>query len=140
MILTKGDKMVLTPTYYVFKMYQVHQDATYLPLELTCEKRTVRDNRIVPMVSASASRDASGRIHVSLANVDLEKEQTVHLSLENVPVKSVSGEILTATDIQAYNSFDKPDVVKPQSFKGVKVKNGVLTVKLPAKSIVTLEI
>ena len=140
MILTKGDKMVLTPTYYVFKMYQVHQDATYLPLELTCEKRTVRDNRIVPMVSASASRDASGRIHVSLANVDLEKEQTIRLSLENVPVKSVSGEILTATDIQAYNSFDKPDVVKPQSFKGVKVKNGVLTVKLPAKSIVTLEI
>ena len=140
MILTKDEKMILTPTYYVFKMFQVHQDATYLPLDLTCEKRMVRDNREVPMVSASASRDASGRIHISLANVDLAKEQSIQLSLKDEKVKSVKGEILTSSNIQAYNSFEHPDAIQPQAFKGAKVKNGQLTVTLPAKSIVVLEV
>ena len=140
MILTKDEKMILTPTYYVFKMFQVHQDATYLPLDLTCEKRMVRDNREVPMVSASASRDASGRIHISLANVDLAKEQSIQLSLKDEKVKSVKGEILTSSNIQAYNSFEHPDAIQPQVFKGAKVKNGQLIVTLPAKSIVVLEV
>ena len=64
--------MVLTPTYYVFKMYKVHQDATYLPLDLTCEKMNVRDNRTVPMVSATASKNKNGVIHISLSNVDAD--------------------------------------------------------------------
>ena len=77
MILTKDDKMVLTPTYHVFEMYKVHQDATYLPLELNCERKIVRDDRIVPMVSATASRDANGFIHISLSNVDLQESQEI---------------------------------------------------------------
>ena len=48
MILTSGKNMVLTPTYYVFKMYNVHQDATYIPLELNCDMMDVRDNRRIP--------------------------------------------------------------------------------------------
>jgi len=140
MILTKGKEMVLTPTYHVFKMYQVHQDAVSLPFDLVCDKRMVRDHREVPVVSVSASRDASGRIHVSLANIHLEEEQSVSLSLKDGQVKSVKGEILTASDIQDYNSFEYPEKVCPQVFKGAKVENGELSVELPAKSIVVLEV
>src|SRR5205807_10595253 len=32
MILTEKEKMVLTPTYYVFKMYVPYQDATFVPV------------------------------------------------------------------------------------------------------------
>lgn len=139
MILTKGKEMVLTPTYHVFKMYRVHQDAMALPFDMISDKRTVRDNREVPMVSVSASRDASGRIHVSLANIDLKEERTVCLNLDGASIKTVKGEMLTAPDIQAYNSFEHPDAVKPLAFNGAKVKDGVVSVKLPAKSIVVLE-
>lgn len=140
MILTNDRQMVLTPTYYVFKMYQPHQDATYLPLDLMCEQKTVRDGRVIPMVNASASRDANGKIHVSLANVDLKKEQNVILTLGDYKVKTVSGEVLTAKDMKAYNSFEQPDAVKPQPFKGAKLKDDRLSVILPAKSIVVLEV
>lgn len=140
MILTKEKEMVLTPTYYVFDMYKVHQNATYLPLDMVCEQKAVRDNRVVPMVSASASRDTSGVIHVSLANVDLEKKQRVQLSLKDFKVKSVNGQLLTASDIKAHNSFEKPDVVNIQEFKGAKIDKGSLIVTLPAKSIVMLEV
>lgn len=140
MILTKEDKMVLTPTYHVFEMYKVHQDATYLPMELNCEKKVVRDNRIVPMVSATASRDANGVIHISLSNIDLKETQEVDLSLENVKAKNVTGRILTAANIGDYNSFENSGAVTPKEFTAIKVNKGNLKVTLPAKSIVMLEV
>lgn len=140
MILTKDDKMVLTPTYHVFEMYKVHQDATYLPMDLQCERKIVRDDRIVPMVSATASRDKNGVIHISLSNVDLEESQDLTLSLDDVQVQSVSGRILTAKNVDDYNSFEYPDVVSPKDFKGTKITKNGLKISLPAKSIVVLEV
>ena len=135
MILTKDKEMVLTPTYYVFKMYKVHQNATYLPIDLTCEKINVRDNRTVPMVSATASKNKDGVIHISLSNVDADEAQEITINLGETKAKKAIGEILTA-----YNSFEKPNIVKPAPFKEVKINKGTMKVKLPAKSIVTLEL
>lgn len=140
MILTNDDKMVLTPTYHVFEMYKVHQDATYLPLDLICDKATVRDNREVPMVSATASRDIEGKIHVSLSNVDIDQPQTITIDLQKTPVKNVNGTILTSASINDHNTFEIPNKVKPSEFKGAKIEKGVLKVTLPAMSIVTLTI
>lgn len=144
MILTQGDKMVLTPTYYVFKMYNVHQDATYLPIEVKCEVAKLEGernkNRELPMLSATASKNAQGVIHISLSNVDAKERQVVTIDLANVQGKQVAGEILTAAKLTDHNSFDQPDQVKAVPFSGAKLKKNVLTVDLPAKSIVTLEI
>ena len=140
MILTKDKDMVLTPTYYVFKMYKVHQDATYLPLDLTCDKMNVRDNRTVPMVSATASKDKNVVIHISLSNVDADNAQEITVNLPDVNAKKAIGEILTSANLTDYNSFEKPNIVKPASFKEVKINKGIMKVKLPAKSIVTLEL
>lgn len=140
MILTQEDQMVLTPTYYVFEMYKVHQDATFLPFDLICDREKVRDEREVPMVSATASRDAAGNIHISLSNVDLRQKQTVTIDLQNIPVKNVKGTILTSSAIQDHNTFEKPDKVKPAEFKEAKVEKGVLKVTLPAMSVVTLSV
>lgn len=138
MILTKDKQMVLTPTYYVFDMYKVHQEATHLPLKMVCDNKKVRDNREIPMISATASRNKDGVIHISLSNIDMDNEQEVSLSLEGVAPKGVSGQMLAAKTINDCNTFDKPNTLKLVSFKGAKVKDGVITVKLPAKSIVTL--
>ena len=140
MILTKGKDMVLTPTYHVFEMYKVHQDATFLPMDLICDKEKVRDNRKVPVVSASASRDSQGKIHISLANVDPRQSENIHIDLQNVTIKSVNGRILTASSINDYNTFDSPEKVKPEVFKGAKVEKGKLSVSLPPMSIVVLEV
>jgi alpha-N-arabinofuranosidase len=142
MILT-NDKggMVLTPTYHVFRMYKVHQDATYLPFDLICDKMTVRDNRVVPMISATASRDKNGVIHISLSNVDADNGREITVELPGLKGKKVSGEILTSANLTDHNTFEKPNTVKPSAFSGAKIANdGALTVSLPAKSIVTLEI
>ncbi len=146
MVLTKGDKMVLTPTYYVFKMYNVHQNAVNIPLEITTDTKGVKKagqmhyDAELPMVSATASKDDNGLIHISLSNVDLDNAQEITINLQGVSAKTVTGEILTAKNIDDYNDFDAPNVVKTTEFKGAKLKGNKLTLTLPAKSIVALEL
>ncbi|WP_286330990.1 alpha-L-arabinofuranosidase C-terminal domain-containing protein [Duncaniella freteri] len=138
MVLTRGDKMVLTPTYYVFKMYIPHQGATPIPLDVTTVRKDVRDGRSVDMLQATASRK-DGKITVSLSNVDLDKEMEVAIALGNESkAKNISGNILTAGSIDDYNDFDKPEKVTLKPFSGAKAAKGSIKVKLPAKSIVTL--
>ena len=141
MVLT-NDKggMVLTPTYHVFKMYNVHQDATHIPLDIICDRIAVRDNRVLPLVSATASKDRNGVIHISLSNVDLNNEQQITIELPGLKAKAVTGEILTSKNIADHNTFDHPDTVNVTAFKGAKLNKGTLQVTLPAKSIVTLSI
>ena len=137
---TGNGHIVLTPTYHVFRMYQPFQDATYLPLDVKCDSMKVRDNRTIPMVSASAAKTKDGNIVISLANVSLDKAQNIDVDIEDAGIKNISGEILTSKNIGDYNDFNNPNVVKPVPFKDVKVKRNTLKVKIPAKSIVVLNI
>ena len=140
MILTKDKEMILTPTYYAFKMYKVHQDATYLPLDISCDTVNVRGERRVPMVSATASKDKNGEIHISLSNIDVNNAQEVTVNLEGTNTKKAIGEILTSANITDYNSFEKPNTISLAPFSDVKVSKGIMKIKLPAKSIVTLKL
>jgi alpha-N-arabinofuranosidase len=140
MILTNDKGIILTPTYYVFKMYNVHQDATFLPFDLTSDMIS-RDGKNIPSLSGTASRDKNGLIHISLSNVDPDKDSDVTIDLGGVSVKSIKGEILTSKNLVDHNTFDNPGVVKTVDFKGAKiVSGGSITVKVPAKSIITLEV
>ncbi len=143
MILTdQKDKghMVLTPTYHVFQMYQGFQEATHLPLDIQCDSLTTTEGKNVPALSASAARQADGSLILSLANTRLDKEQTITVNLSGTEAKTAEGSILTSKNVADYNDFEHPEVVKPQPFKNAKIKKNQLTVKLPAKSIVVLNI
>jgi len=138
-ILTKDEKMVLTPTYYVFKMFRVHQEAKLLNTDLRCENYVFGDKKI-PAVSASASLDNEGKMHISLANLNPNKEIVITCPIIGDTYKTVAGEVLTAKEMAAYNSFEKPEMVKPVSFNGFKLKEDILTITLPPKSVVVLEL
>jgi len=139
MILTDGPKMVLTPSYYVFDMYKVHMGATNLPIDIQCDSLSSHTRKFAA-VSASASKDAKGLIHITLANIDPDKEQKITIDLANVKLTKVSGTILTAKSIDSYNTFDNPNVVKPAAFKDAKISKTGLTVTVPAKAIISLEL
>ncbi len=70
LILTEGEKMILTPTYHVFDMYQVFHDTTSVPVDLITDKYRFGAGTPLPAVRVSASRDSEGRMHLSLANLD----------------------------------------------------------------------
>ncbi len=150
MILTDTEgtgHMVLTPTYYVFQMYKDFQDATYLPADVKTDSIAVEGGHMfkmtngnIPAVSLSAAKKQDGSVVVALANTSLDKAQEVQLSLDGMQPKTISGQVLTSKTIQDYNDFDNPDVVKPSEMKGAKVKKNVVTMKVPAKSIVVVNL
>lgn len=137
-ILTEGEKMILTPTYHVMKMYNVHQDAQLIPIELNTPDYEFNGEKL-PAISASASKDKDGLIHISLINIDASKTNTVSIDLNGVQVKSVSGDILTSSTLQDHNTFDNPEKIIPKSFKDFKLKKGVLEISIPPFSVVVLE-
>ncbi|MFZ5832796.1 MAG: alpha-N-arabinofuranosidase [Planctomycetota bacterium] len=139
MILTDQERMVLTPTYHVFEMYKVHQEATMLPVAVTCgEYRFQRDS--VPQLSASASKDAAGAVHISLCNLDPNRAVAVECVLQGIEGTSVTGRVLTADAMQAHNTFDAPEQVKPKTLEGIERTDKGLTVTLPAKSVAVIEV
>ena len=138
-ILTRDDKMVLTPTYHVFRMFNVHQNARLLNIDMKCEDYT-NGEKAIPSVSASASVDSEGKVHISMANLNPGKAIAVTCPIIGETYKKVSGELLTAPEMNSFNSFEKPDVVVPVNFSGFTLKDGILTVKMPSKSVVVLEL
>jgi alpha-N-arabinofuranosidase len=138
-ILTDKEKMLLTPTYWTFWLYKVHQDATLLPVSFSCNKYELNGKKM-DAVSVSASKDASGKIHITLVNIDPNQEQTIETELRGIAAKSVSGQVLTSPKITDHNTFDKPNTLSVKTFKGAKLSKETLSVILPAKSVVMLEI
>lgn len=142
MVLTKEDKMVLTPTYHVFNMYKVHMESLHIPLDIDTPQERPADGRnaAVPMVSATASRTQEGVLYITLANVDLKEGQTVTLHLGVPSYKTVTAHILTAPHASDHNTFENPQTVSVQPFTQYKIKEGVLEVRLPKTAIVSLEL
>jgi alpha-N-arabinofuranosidase len=140
-VLTEGAKMILTPTYHVFEMYNVHHDAVLLPLSLKCADYTLGNDKL-PAVSASASRDKAGKIHITLSNIDANKAQEVSISIRGLVQKAqgTTGRILTSEKVQDHNTFDNPNKVKPVDFKGATLNGDMLKVTLPPVSVVVLEL
>jgi alpha-N-arabinofuranosidase len=138
MILTDNEKMVLTPTYHVFEMYKVHQGATLIPLELKTSDYEL-NGKSVPEVHATASKNAAGKIHISLVNLDATRPARVSIA---VPSGSAVGSarILTASTLNAHNTFEQPEAVKPAAFDGAKVAGETLTADMPSKSVIVLEL
>lgn len=138
-ILTEKEKMLLTPTYHVMEMYNVHQDATLLPLKISTSDYVFKGEKLAA-VSASASKDSTGVIHVSLVNIDPSKAQKITLNMNVGKLNTVTGRILSSKKIQDYNSFNEPEKIKPAVFKDAVIDKKSLSVTLPAASVVVLTI
>jgi alpha-N-arabinofuranosidase len=137
MILTDGPRMLRTPTYHVFEMYEPFRGATALPVELSAPEYRMGATT-VPAVHASAARDARGNIHLAVANLDPQRPARITVSVPGTSVGKMSGRVLTAPAINSTNTFDKPDAVEPAPFGDIRARGNRLQLSVPAKSVVVL--
>lgn len=138
MILTKEEQMVKTPTFYVFKMYKVHQDALLLPSTVLSEKYAL-DNEMIPSLSVSASQSKDGRLNITLANVDPNKDLKTVIDFNGLTkIGDINGEIITADKMNALNDFGKDEQVVIKEFNDFKKKKMSVEVVIPSKSVVLL--
>jgi alpha-L-arabinofuranosidase len=138
MIITDKEKLVLTPTYYVFKMYVPFQDATFVPVTFDAGTYTHGDIRL-PRVDAVAAKDTAGKLWLAIVNLDPKQPAEVEASLAGVNAKSAAGETLTAPNVDSVNTFDTPNTVVPKRVSS-QVQGGKLALKLEPKSVTVISI
>ena len=138
MILTDKEKMVLTPTYYVYKMYVPFQDATFVPVTFNAGAYT-HGEITLPHVDAIAAKDRAGRLWVEITNIDPNQPVEIEVSLVGVTPKSAAGETLTASKVDSVNSFEASNTVVPKPISA-KVQGGKLALKLEPKSVTVISV
>jgi alpha-N-arabinofuranosidase len=139
MILTKGEQMIVTPTYHVFEMFKVHQGATLLPSDVFCHGYKYEEEEL-PSLVTSVSKDASGLVHISICNLNPNKEAELSCMLDGMEPTKVTGRVLTAEKITDYNTFENPEVVKPTVLTGLSIEGNLVVAQIPSKSVVILEV
>jgi alpha-N-arabinofuranosidase len=138
LILTDKEKMVLTPTYYVYKMYVPFQDATFVPV--TFDAGTYKHGDIsLPRVDAIAAIDKNGKLWLEITNLDPNQPVEIQASLTGITAKSATGETLTASQVDSVNSFQAPNTVVPKPI-AAKVQDGKLALKLEPKSVTVVSV
>ena len=138
-ILTDGDRMVKTPTWHVFHLYKVHQDAELVESYVETKQVCVEEGVQIPDLSESASVGKDGKLYITLTNASLEEAGEVEAVLAETPVKSVQAQILTGA-MKAHNTFDAPDEVHTASFTQFVIKENKIEFTIPACSVLQLEV
>jgi len=138
MILTDGPKMVLTPTYHVYRMYVPFQDATLVPVTFDAGSYSF-GGKTMPRIDAVAARDAAGKLWLAVTNVDPNQPAEVVVDLPGAGARRASGQVLTAPRVDAVNSFAAPETVVPKPISAT-TRGGKLVVMLPAKAVAVLAV
>ena len=140
MILTDGSEMLLTPTYHVYDMYKVHQDARLLDFALLCDDYTY-NGQSLKQINASVSKNHDGQINITLVNIAPDQNANITCHIPELSSLSVSNAlILTAPKMNAMNTFEQPDSIAPKKFTDFLLSSETLNINMPAKSVVLLTI
>ena len=138
-ILTEGEKMILTPTYHIFHMYKYHQDAMLVDSSVETETIGVEDEWQVPNLTESVSVAEDGAVHITLTNLSLDKDYEIRTILTDYQVNEVKGEIVHG-EMHEMNTFETPDQVRVKEFNEVeKTAEGIKFI-IPKCSVLHLEV
>jgi alpha-N-arabinofuranosidase len=138
MIMTNKEKIVLTPTYHVFKMYVPFQDATFVPVAFNAGIYT-HGNTTLPRIDAIAAKDPKDKLWLEITNLDPNQSIEIEATLAGFTPKSAAGETLTAPKVDSVNTFEAPNSVMPKPVSA-NVQGGKLTLKLEPKSVTVISI
>ncbi|MFB5661296.1 alpha-N-arabinofuranosidase [Alteribacillus sp. HJP-4] len=140
MILTDKEKMVLTPSYHVFEMFKVHQNAVLLPTEVESKSYSM-DGDSIDQLNVSASQDDNGKVHISICNIHPTQSEEITCNIDGISsFSSAGGRILTSENINDHNTFEMTDRVKPEEFNDMKVEGNGLSITIPPKSVIVIEL
>lgn len=137
MVLTEGGKMVLTPTYHLFRMMKGHMDGERVDVYYDA-KPFVAGGKQIPKISMSASKK-DGALTVSVCNTSLDESEEMTINLTGSDFKSASAQVLTANNMTDCNTFENPDNVKPSEL-GVTLADNKLSFTLPKMSAAVITV
>jgi len=136
-ILTKEEKMILTPTYHVFDLYKEHHDGTLIESYVQTSDIGTEDALVHDLHVSASQNESNGKIHVTLANLSSGESRKVSMELSGAKADNVSARILTG-DTYAHNNFSDTDKVKSADFKDFSRTEAGVSFTIPACSVMSL--
>lgn len=141
MVLTEGEKMVLTPTFYIFEQFVPHQDSLLLPTDIEAEAyQSPEGDKSIPGLSVSSSKTKDGNVFITIANPNPNSSVEVDIDIRSFAAKQVNSNIITAANMQDYNDFDVPEKINLTKFADIKVTEKGAIATIPAMSVVAIEV
>jgi len=165
LMLAQGDKVTLTPTFHVFKMYLPHREGQAVRAEFTAPTISnplgntpiqvggasyigaLPPVKTLAGLSGSASIAAKGPgsedgklLTLSVVNPHLTRPITTEIAVRGRSVTSASGMVLAAHDVHDHNDFAHPDAVKAVAAQVDAPGGGKLRHTFPPASVTTLQI
>ena len=156
MILTQGERILVTPTEYVYEMYAPHQGAEALRLrietpEIHFEKTNILQTNwqsaleegekmegVIPTVAGSASLKGQS-LFLTLTNSHAQDATEVTIDLlGEAKINQAHGQVLLG-DIHAHNTFSSPALVTPQALEVIS-KSSQLNLTLQPPSVNAIQI
>lgn len=138
-ILTEGEKMILTPTYYIFKMFKKHQNAALVESYIESAKIGAEEEFSVPNLQESVSVDKEGGITITLNNLSFTDAAVIDTVFAEKKPVAVDASILQGA-MDAYNTFEAPEHVKQEVFKGCTIKDGKIKFTIPPHSVIQISV
>lgn len=138
-ILTEGERMVKTPTFYVFEMFKHHQDAELLESFLLGGSKIETEEGCIPKITKSVSMGKDGKIHITVANLSAEQEESLECVISGQAIKKAEAEILYGA-IWDKNTFQHPDNIKKKPFEKIETAKESLKFEISACSLVHLAV
>ncbi|MCM1188352.1 MAG: alpha-N-arabinofuranosidase [bacterium] len=138
-ILTEGDRMVKTPTWYAFNLYKEHQDADLVESSIENTEVGLEEDYLIPALTESVSLGRDGKLHVTLTNASLTDAAEIEAIFAETPVKGVKASVITG-EMRAHNTFDEPDTVHSTDFADVTAAGNKVSFTIPACSVMQLEV
>lgn len=132
--LTDGEEMLLTPTYFVFKMYKDHQENTLLDSYITTPDLEAESGKF-PKLIESASVDENGVIYATIVNTSADEAAEIKCQIADSEVSEIRAEILGGSPWD-YNSFEEKEAVKTAQFTDYSLTNDGFIATLPPCSVV----
>ena len=139
MILTKDEKMVLTPTYHVFELHTVFHDSTYIPVTVQNVPRVRSGEVSIPALSVSAAKAKDDNLYLSLVNLDPENPSEINATIDGMAISTATGRSLEGESMDSHNTFDSPSSVSPSAIAATTNENS-FRITLPARSVTVLQI
>jgi alpha-N-arabinofuranosidase len=141
LFLADGDRFVATPTFHVFQMYRPHQGAR--AVRIAVEAPDVRfhasgNEKRLFRVAGSASVQGSD-LTLTLVHTHDTEPAEVSIRLRSGTAASLRQTVLTHRELNAHNTFEKPEEVVPKSSKS-EVNGSSFQVILPPASVTRLDV
>ena len=129
--------VVRTASYYVQQLYSTYKGTNVLPLTMDGKPVTGADGQD-GLFASSVLNDKTGEIYVKLANTS-SRSQLVSVKVEGLKkgrsLQSAKAIVLQSNDLEAENSIENPNLIKPFEIP-LQITGNVVSGSLPANTFV----